>query len=279
MKAIHARALFLAAALAFAATALDLEAQRPAPAPASAFDVYEKTIFDLKNAMESGQVTSRQLVEQYLARIKAYDQNGPKINSFITVNPRALDAADALDAERRAGKIRGPLHGIPVVVKDNYATADMPTTGGSLALEGFETKRDAFMVRKLRDAGAVFVGKTNLHELAYGITSISSMGGQTLNPYDLKRNPGGSSGGTGAAIAANFGAAGLGTDTCGSIRNPSADNNLFGLRGTLGLSSREGIIPLSHTQDTGGPLARTVTDLALMLDATVGYDPAGALTA
>jgi len=248
-------------------------------ATAAKFDVFEKQIFDLKNAMDSGQVTSRQLVEQYLARIKAYDQDGPKINAFITVNPHALETADALDAERRAGRLRGPLHGIPIVIKDNYATADMPTTGGSLALEGFETRRDAFMVKKLRDAGAVFVGKTNLHELAYGITSISSMGGQTRNPYDLTRNPGGSSGGTGAAVAANFGAAGLGTDTCGSIRNPSADNNLFGLRGTLGLSSRDGIIPLSHTQDTGGPLARTVTDLALMLDATAGYDPADALTA
>jgi len=248
-------------------------------ATAAKFDVFEKQIFDLKNAMDSGQVTSRQLVEQYLARIKAYDQDGPKINAFITVNPHALETADALDAERRAGRLRGPLHGIPIVIKDNYATADMPTTGGSLALEGFETGRDAFMVKKLRDAGAVFVGKTNLHELAYGITSISSMGGQTRNPYDLTRNPGGSSGGTGAAVAANFGAAGLGTDTCGSIRNPSADNNLFGLRGTLGLSSRDGIIPLSHTQDTGGPLARTVTDLALILDATAGYDPADALTA
>jgi len=269
--------VFVAAAL----TALSVGAQRPAPAPAraSSFDVVEKTIYDLKNAMDAGEVTAHQLVELYLARIKAYDQNGPKINSFITVNPHALEAADALDAERRAGRIRGPLHGIPLVVKDNYATADMPTTAGSMALEGFETKRDAFVVKKLRDAGAIFIGKTNLHELAYGITSISSMGGQTLNPYDLKRNPGGSSGGTGAAVAANFGAAGLGTDTCGSIRNPSADNNLFGLRGTLGLSSREGIVPLSHTQDIGGPLARTVTDLIVLLDATVGFDPADPITA
>jgi amidase len=270
--------LGIAAVLLNGAPPVGLKAMQGS-ATAAKFDVFEKQIFDLKNAMDSGQVTSRQLVEQYLARIKAYDQDGPKINAFITVNPHALETADALDAERRAGRLRGPLHGIPIVIKDNYATADMPTTGGSLALEGFETRRDAFMVKKLRDAGVVFVGKTNLHELAYGITSISSMGGQTRNPYDLTRNPGGSSGGTGAAVAANFGAAGLGTDTCGSIRNPSADNNLFGLRGTLGLSSRDGIIPLSHTQDTGGPLARTVTDLALMLDATAGYDPADALTA
>jgi amidase len=265
-------------AVALVLAALELRAQRPTPPPSSRFDVVEKTIFDMKNAMDAGQVTSRQLVEQYFARIQAYDKDGPKINAFITLNAHALEAADALDAERRAGRVRGPLHGIPIAVKDNYATVDMPTTGGSLALEGFLTGRDAFMVRKLRDAGAVIIGKTNLHELAYGITSVSSMGGQTLNPYDPTRNPGGSSGGTGAAVAANFAAAGLGTDTCGSIRNPSADNNLFGLRGTLGLSSRDGIIPLSHTQDIGGPLARTVTDLALILDATVGADPADPLT-
>src|SRR5689334_19240955 len=150
----------------------------------------------------------------------------------------------------------------------------MPTTGGSSALAGFQTGRDAFVVRKLRDAGAVIIGKTNLHELAYGITSISSMGGQTRNPYDPRRNPGGSSGGTGAAVAASFAAAGMGTDTCGSIRNPSSSNDLVGLRGTQGLSSRDGVIPLSHTQDITGPLARSVADLAIMLDATVGPDPA-----
>jgi amidase len=253
-------------------------AQKSALAPAPRFDVVEKTIFDLKNDMDSGRVTSRQLVEQYLARIAAYDRDGPRINAFITLNPHALDTAAELDAERRAGHVRGPLHGIPIVVKDNYATADMPTTGGSLALEGFETTRDAFMVKKLRDAGAVMIGKTNLHELAYGITTISSMGGQTRNPYDPDRNPGGSSGGTGAAVAANFAVAGMGTDTCGSIRIPSANNNLFGMRGTAGLASRDGIIPLSHTQDIGGPLARTVTDLALMLDATVGFDAADPTT-
>jgi amidase len=257
---------------------LDAHAQTPPLTSAARFDVVEKTIFDLKNEMDSGRVTSHQLVEEYLARIKAYDHDGPHINAFITLNSNALHAADALDAERRAGHVRGPLHGIPIVVKDNYATADMPTTGGSLALEGFETARDAFMVKRLRDAGAVIMGKTNLHELAYGITTISSMGGQTRNPYDPTRNPGGSSGGTGAAVAANFAVAGMGTDTCGSIRIPAASNNLFGLRGTAGLSSRDGIIPLSHTQDIGGPLARTVTDLALMLDATVGVDPADPAT-
>ena len=154
--------------------------------------------------MSAGTITSRQIVEQYLARIDAYDQRGPTINAFIALNPQALDEAAALDAERKAGRTRGPLHGIPIAIKDNYVTADLPTTGGSLALQEFEAGRDAFVVKKLRDAGAVIIGKTNLHELAYGITTISSMGGQTRNPYDPTRNPGGSSGGTGAAVAANF---------------------------------------------------------------------------
>ncbi len=243
------------------------------------FDIMEKSIPDLQRAMEAGSVTSHQLTAIYLARIQAYDKAGPRLNAMLAVNPRVLDAADALDRDRAAGRLRGPLHGIPIVIKDNFETADMPTTAGSLALVGFETERDAFQVKKLRDAGAVIVGKTNLHELASGITTISSLGGQTLNPYDLDRTPGGSSGGTGAAVAANFAVAGMGSDTCGSIRIPAANNNLFGLRGTSGLSSRAGIVPLSHTQDIGGPLARTVTDLAIMLDATVGVDPADSTTA
>jgi Asp-tRNA(Asn)/Glu-tRNA(Gln) amidotransferase A subunit family amidase len=247
-------------------------------APAVRFDVFEKSIGALQQAMEAGTITSRQIVQQYLDRIEAYDQRGPALNAFIAVNPRALDEAAALDRERQTRGARGVLHGIPIAVKDNYATADLPMTGGSLALAGFEPRRDAFMVKKLRDAGAVIIGKTNLHELAYGITSVSSMGGQTRNPYDPTRNPGGSSGGTGAAVAASFAAAGMGTDTCGSIRIPSAHNNLFGLRGTMGLSSRDGIIPLSLTQDIGGPIARSMTDLALMLDATVGYDAADPIT-
>ena len=187
--------------------AVALHAQRGAAPQPAEFSVVEKSIVELKNALDSKQITSRQIVEQYLERIRTYDQAGPQINAFITVNPRALEAAEALDAERRAGKVRGPLHGIPIVIKDNYATADMPTTAGSLALEGFQTGRDAFMVKKLRDAGAILIGKTNLHELAYGITTISSMGGQTRNPYDPLRNAGGSSGGTGAAVAASFAAA------------------------------------------------------------------------
>jgi Asp-tRNA(Asn)/Glu-tRNA(Gln) amidotransferase A subunit family amidase len=252
--------------------------QAPPAGQDAAFDVQEKSIAELQAALGSGAVTSRGLVLGYLARIRAYDLLGPQINAMIAMNPKVLEIADALDRERAAGRVRGPLHGIPIVVKDNFETIDMPTTGGTLALTGFMTGRDAFQVKKLRDAGVVIIGKTNLHELAAGITTISSLGGQTRNPYDLSRNPGGSSGGTGAAVASSFAAAGMGSDTCGSIRIPSANNNLFGLRGTMGLSSRNGIIPLSHTQDIGGPLARTVADLAAMLDATVGADPEDAIT-
>jgi Asp-tRNA(Asn)/Glu-tRNA(Gln) amidotransferase A subunit family amidase len=261
-------------ALAILAVA-QLGAQRPAPP----FDPTEKTIVELQDAMSAGRVTSRQLVDGFLARIAAYDRQGPEINAMIAVNPRAREIADALDRERAVKGPRGPLHGIPVVVKDNYDTADMPTTGATLGLASFAPAEDAFQVTKLKEAGAVILGKTNLHELASGITTISSFGGQTRNPYDPSRNAGGSSGGTGAAVAASFAAVGMGSDTCGSIRIPASHNNLVGLRGTAGLSSRTGIIPLSHTQDIGGPLARTVTDLAIALDATVGPDPSDPSTA
>lgn len=272
----------LAALLAGSGSGLGARQQSPIGAdrvkPTTSFDVVEKTIPDLQAAMVAGSVTSKQLVAAYLARIDAYDQQGPRLNAMVALNGRALADAEALDKERASGRVRGPLHGIPIVIKDNYETVDMPTTGGSIALAGFMTGRDAFQVRKLRAAGAVIIGKTNLHELARGITTISSFGGQTKNPYDLSRNPGGSSGGTGAAVAANFAAVGMGSDTCGSIRIPAANNNLFGLRTTQGLSSRTGVIPLSHTQDVAGPLARTVVDLALVLDATIGADPDDAVT-
>jgi amidase len=264
--------LLLACLVVLSAMRADPQAQVPM------FDPVEKAIPELQAAMTGGQVTSRQLVEAYLARIAAYDRQGPAINAMVTLNPQALAQADVLDAERKARGPRGPLHGIPIVVKDNYETVDMPTGAGSLALASNHPARDAFQVKKLRDAGVVIVGKTNMHELAAGITTISSFGGQTRNPYDLLRNPGGSSGGTGAAVGASFAAAGMGSDTCGSIRIPAANHALVGLRGTQGLSSRTGIVPLSHTQDIGGPLARSITDLAIMLDATVGPDPADAET-
>jgi amidase len=233
----------------------------------------EATIPELQHAMETGDLTSVELVDFYLARIAAYDDSGPELNAFILVNPRAREEAAALDAERADSGPRGPLHGIPVVVKDIIGTADMPTTAGSLALEGFRPAEDAFVVRKLREAGAVIIGKSNLDEFALGWTTASSLGGQTLDPYDLSRDPGGSSGGSAVAVTANFAVAGLGTDSCGGVRFPAAHNDLYGLRPTSGLSSRAGVIPLSTTLDTIGPMARTVVDLAIVLDATVGKDP------
>ena len=242
------------------------------------FEVAEATIPEMQEAMERGLVTSVGLVDAYLARIEAYDQRGPMLNTVIRLNPNARTVAAALDRERVERGTRGPLHGIPILLKDNYDTADMPTTGSSMALAGLIPPDDAFQVSKLREAGAIILGKLNMHELAAGITTISSLGGQTRNPYDPSRYPGGSSGGTGAAIAASFAAIGWGSDTCGSIRIPAAHNNLFGLRPTKGLSSIDGIIPLSHTQDVGGPLARTVIDLAIGLDATIGADAADPAT-
>ncbi|MEX2152077.1 MAG: amidase family protein [Gemmatimonadaceae bacterium] len=258
--------LVCAALLASHATA-----QKP-PAVALRPEVVEATIPELQAAMAAGKVTSVQLVDAYLARIAAYDAQGPELNAMLRLNPRARADAARLDRERREGTVRGPLHGIPIVVKDNFDTADLPTSGGLLALAGHQPRADAFVVRRLRDAGVVILGKTNLHELAHGITSISSLGGQTRNPYDPSRNPGGSSGGTGAAVAASFAALGVGSDTCGSIRIPCAYNNLVGLRPTQGLVSRTGVMPLSHTQDIAGPLARTVTDLAIALDVTIAID-------
>jgi Asp-tRNA(Asn)/Glu-tRNA(Gln) amidotransferase A subunit family amidase len=246
--------------------------------PAPRIEVAEASITQLQEAMAQRRVTSVQLVQQYLARIAAYDQAGPRLNAIIRANPRALADAARLDAERRAGKLRGPLHGIPVILKDNYDTGDMPTSAGSLALATSQPARDGFVVRRLRDAGAIVLAKANMHELAAGITNISSLGGQTRNPYDPARCPGGSSGGTGAAIAASFAAVGWGSDTCGSIRIPSAFGSLFGLRPTIGLVSRSGIVPLAHSQDIGGPLARTVRDLAIALDVSVGEDASDSST-
>lgn len=250
-----------------------------AQGPTRSFELLEATIPELQAALAAGSVTSRDLIAMYLARIDAYDQRGPALNAISAINGSALAEADALDAERRAKGPRGPLHGIPLIVKDNYETAKMQTAGGSRALAGWVPATDAVLVKKLRDAGAIVLAKSNMHEFAYGITTLGSLFGQTRNPYALGRNPGGSSGGTGAAIGANFAAAGMGSDTCGSIRIPASHNSLVGIRGTQGLASRSGIIPLSSTQDIGGPLGRTVTDVAIVLDAIVGYDPADPQTA
>ena len=253
--------------------------QAPSPRePAGPYEVAEASIPELQEAMASGRTTAVELVEAYLARIAAYDQQGPRLNTIIRLNSDALADARALDQERTSGTVRSPLHGVPIILKDNYDTADMPTAASSVALAGLTPPDDAFQVRKLREAGAIILGKSNMHELAAGITTISSLGGQTLNPYALTRYPGGSSGGTGAAIAASFAAVGWGSDTCGSIRIPASNNNLIGLRPTKGLSSIDGIIPLSHTQDVGGPLARSAIDLAVALDVTIGMDPADPAT-
>ena len=245
----------------------------------SDFDVVEAGIAELQQALNAGDVSSVELVDRYLERIAAYDQQGPALNSIIRINPDARQRAAALDEERRRSGPRGPLHGIPILVKDNYNTTHMPTSNGTVALAGFIPNANATQIDKLLDAGVIILAKTTLHEYARGITTISSLSGQTLNPYDIRRVPGGSSGGTGAAVAASFGAAGLGSDTCGSIRIPSAFNNLFGLRPSKGLSSIHGVVPLSHTQDVAGPLARSLDDLAIVLDTVVGYDPNDEATA
>jgi amidase len=239
----------------------------------------EKTIPQLQAALSNGTITSKALVTAYLARVEAYDKRGPALNAISVINSKALDEAAAMDAERRAGAMRGLLHGIPIIVKDNYETAGMQTADGSLALAGWVPPDDSTLVKKLRAAGAIVIAKSNMHEFAYGITTVGSLFGATRNPYAPDRNPGGSSGGTGAAIAANFAAAGMGSDTCGSIRIPSSHNSLVGIRGTQGLASRAGIIPLSSTQDIGGPIGRTVTDVAIVLDAVAGYDPIDPQTA
>ncbi|MEO2205605.1 amidase family protein [Paenibacillus pabuli] len=243
------------------------------------FVLEEATITELQAAMTQGKLTSKELVQMYLDRIEQYDDQGVSINAVLTLNADALEIAQALDEERVAQGARGPLHGIPVLVKDNFDTNDMPTTAGCICLKDSVPAQDAEQVKKLKEAGAIILGKTNLHEFAFGITTSSSLGGQTLNPYALDHYPGGSSGGTGAAIASNFAAAGMGTDTGGSIRIPSSFNSLVGIRPTIGLSSREGIIPLALTQDVGGPMARTVSDAAIMLDATAGYDKDDVATA
>jgi amidase len=251
-------------------------AQSPARAP---FTLEEATIADLQQRMASGRDSARSLTEQYIARIEAIDRGGPALHSVLEVNPEALAIADRLDAERKGGRVRGPLHGIPILLKDNIATADrMMTTAGSLALAGVTPPRDAFLVARLRDAGAVVLGKTNLSEWAnfrstHSSSGWSGRGGQTRQPYALDRNPSGSSSGSGAAVAANLAAAAVGTETDGSIVSPATTNGLVGIKPTLGLVSRSGIVPIAHSQDTAGPMARTVADAAALLAAMAGVDP------
>jgi amidase len=249
------------------------------------FDMKEPTITDLHEGIKAGKYTSRGLVEKYLSRVESIDRKGPTLGSVIEVNPEALDLASELDRELKKSGPRGPLHGIPVLIKDNIDTDDrMATTAGSLALVGAKPPRDAFLVTRLRKAGAVLLGKTNLSEWAnarcsYSTSGWSGRGGLTRNPYALDRNPSGSSSGSGVAVAANLCAAAVGTETDGSILSPSSVNGIVGLKPTVGLVSRSGVIPISHSQDTAGPMARTVRDVAILLGALAGADPDDKATA
>ncbi len=256
-------------------TLVQSQANRP-----SGFAAEEATIAGIHAALAAGAVTCVQVVQAHLRRIEAYDDRGPVLKAIISINAAALETAAALDRTGNGGgaSLR-PLHCIPVILKDNFDTTDMPTTGGSITLASSVPLRDAFVVRKLREAGAIILAKANMTELALGGTTASSLGGQTRNPYDLTRTPGGSSGGTGAALAASFGVVGTGSDTGQSVRSPASAQSLVGLRPTRGLISRSGIIPVSTTQDEAGPLARTVEDAARLLDVMAGYDTDDPITA
>jgi amidase len=244
------------------------------------FHLQEATIANVHDAFAAGQLTCSQLAKLYLDRIGAYDQQGPTLRAIISVNPKAMETAAELDRKYRENRSSvGSLHCIPIILKDNFDTADMPTTGGNISMKDSVPQVDAFTVAKIRNAGGLILAKANLSEFARTGMSNSSLGGQVRNPYDLERTPGGSSGGTGAAIAANFAVLGTGSDTGQSIRSPASANNLVGIRPTRGLVSRAGVIPFGLTQDEVGPITRTVTDAALLLDVMAGYDPADPITA
>jgi amidase len=280
---MHIRSLVSGGAVALS-IACGTQVRESPPSPPPEFELNELSVAQLQDGMSTGSYTSRRLVDLYLQRIAQIDAAGPQIRSVIETNPDATAIADALDVERKAKGPRGPLHGIPVLIKDNIDTGDkMLTTAGSLALVGGPAPRDAFVVERLRSAGAVILGKTNLSEWAnirstHSASGWSARGGLVKNPYVLDRNPCGSSSGTGAAIAANLAAVGVGTETDGSIVCPSAVNALVGIKPTIGLVSRTGIIPIAHSQDTAGPMVRTVADAAALLTAMVGADAQDAAT-
>ena len=274
-------ALAAARAAVPAAASAAPEQQAKAPAP---FELDEVSIAELQERMKSGAETSRSITEKYLARIEAVDRRGPELRSVLETNPEALSIAAALDAERKSGRLRGPLHGIPILLKDNIGTADrMTTTAGSLALEGSVPAADSFVAKRLREVGAVLLGKANLSEWAnfrstHSTSGWSGRGGQCRNPYALDRNPSGSSSGSGTAAAASLCAAAVGSETDGSIVSPSNNCSLVGIKPTLGLVSRAGIIPIAHSQDTAGPMARTVADAAALLSGMAGADPGDSAT-
>ncbi len=269
----HARA-FACRALATALTAALLA---PSALRAQPFDIMEATVASVQNALNTNQLTCRTLVQQYLDRIAAYDKAGPSLNAIQNLNPRALDIADSLDAVQQRGAAKGPLHCVPVLLKDQVETRDMPTTYGSILFKDFIPERDATIVTKLREAGAIILAKTTMGEFASRY--VGSAFGIVRNAYDPTRNPSGSSGGSASAVAANMGLVAIGEDTGGSIRGPAAVSNLVGLRPTLQLVSRFGMMPANPTQDVLGPITRTVTDAARMLDVLAGYDPNDAITA
>ncbi|MDQ8204672.1 amidase family protein [Pelagicoccus sp. SDUM812003] len=240
--------------------------------------LHEATILDIQNAFDQGTLTSEKLIRMYLKRIEAYDQKGPSLNALLTLNEDAIAEAKKLDAERKKSGPRSLLHGIPIIPKDNFDTMDLATTGGFKGLEGSVPVRDAFTIRRLREAGAIILAKSNLDEFNSGSSGTSGLGGQVLNPYNLEKVPGGSSAGSGAAIAAVFGQVGLGTETGSSIRNPSTKNNLVGIASTNGLVSRAGIVPSSIILDRAGPMARSVTDAAIVLHGMAGMDAADLTT-
>ncbi|HEX2586126.1 MAG TPA: amidase family protein, partial [Steroidobacteraceae bacterium] len=247
-------------------------------AEAKTFDLQTASVQDIQEAVASGKLSYEKLVKLYIARIEAYDKKGPTLNSVITLNAKAIETAKALDAERKSKGLRSPLMGIPVLAKDNYDTADMPTSGGSWVLANSVPYEDAPAIKQLRDAGAIILTKMNMDEFAHGGVGYSSRLGQTKNPHDLRRIPNGSSGGTGAGLAAWYAPLGLGSDTGGSIRGPSSANGIVGIKPTNGLISRTGIMPCVLSFDTGGPMARTVYDAALALGVMTGVDPKDPLT-
>ena len=272
-------AQWITALVAFATTAYFLQSSLPVQSAAASFDVMETTIEDVHKAYSSGQLSARQLTQVYLDRIEAYDKNGPKINCVITVNPKALEEADALDAAFKKSGFVGPLHGIPVVFKDQMDVAGIRTTLGSVVFEKYVPTQDSFVVDKLRKAGAIVLAKVTLGELGGGDT-FGSLFGETHNPYDLERTAGGSSGGTGAAVAANFATVGIGQEGFASIRRPSTWNSIVGMRPTAGLVSRTGVYAgWPSTNGSLGPMTRTVSDLAKLLDVMVGYDREDPVTA
>jgi Asp-tRNA(Asn)/Glu-tRNA(Gln) amidotransferase A subunit family amidase len=248
--------------------------------PAPGFDVVEATIAQVHAEMKAGRLTCHALVDQYLKRIAAYDKTGPALNAIVVVNPDALKQADDLDRRFAQGGFTGPLHCVPTIVKDNFETIGLQSADGSASLAGFISNTDAFLVKKIKAAGAIVLAKSNMAEFAFSPNeTVNSLLGTTHNPYDIARVPAGSSGGTAAAVAASFGLVGLGSDTGNSIRGPSSHNALVGIRSTMGLTSRAGVIPLSYLADIAGPMARTVEDAAAVFQAIVGEDPDDAMTA